>query len=212
MEELRSTEVLDREILEDARKKAQKILKTADDSIRAQALQWEEKTKKALEDAKLVCGKRTREERDEILAKGPLERRRLRSEISQRLLCRAMNEFLGSLGRGELLEIMRRELRARTGEIAGLSESGTDPEAAQFNVIYKNTDEGEARALIAEFSGAGKAAFNFFQESGSGFPELIIDAPQLRITVSVEAAASDLLESRRAELASALLGPEALND
>ena len=49
MEELRSTEVLDREILEDARKKAQKILKTAEDAHAAQAQDWDKKINGAVE-------------------------------------------------------------------------------------------------------------------------------------------------------------------
>ena len=48
MEELKSTELLDREILEDARKKAHKILNTAGDSLGAQTRDWDEKIRSAL--------------------------------------------------------------------------------------------------------------------------------------------------------------------
>ena len=48
MEELQSTEILEREILEDARKKAMRILKTADDTIRAKTAEWEKKTADAV--------------------------------------------------------------------------------------------------------------------------------------------------------------------
>jgi hypothetical protein len=47
MEELTSTEALDREILEDARKKAFKILKNADDSISSSKESWDKKIERA---------------------------------------------------------------------------------------------------------------------------------------------------------------------
>ena len=50
MEELQSTEVLDREILEDARRKAFRILKTADDTVKSNTAGWEKKTAAALKD------------------------------------------------------------------------------------------------------------------------------------------------------------------
>ena len=43
MEELQSTELLDREILEDARKKAMRILKTCEETIKTQNTGWEKK-------------------------------------------------------------------------------------------------------------------------------------------------------------------------
>ena len=43
MEELQSTEVLDREILEDARKKALRILKSSEDTVKTHDQEWENK-------------------------------------------------------------------------------------------------------------------------------------------------------------------------
>jgi hypothetical protein len=48
MEELQSTEALDREILEDARKKAFKILKTAGETEAASQTAWDRKLEKTL--------------------------------------------------------------------------------------------------------------------------------------------------------------------
>ena len=81
MEELRSTEFLDREILEDARKKAFKILKPADDTIQSQAKVWEKKLKKAITAIQKNYDIRKQKENDEILAKGPLDRRRRSAQI-----------------------------------------------------------------------------------------------------------------------------------
>jgi hypothetical protein len=45
MEELQSTEALDREILEDARKKAFKILKGADETLASSKTAWEKSSR-----------------------------------------------------------------------------------------------------------------------------------------------------------------------
>jgi hypothetical protein len=47
---------------------------------------------------------------------------------------------------------------------------------------------------------------------GREFPSVVIDLPSAKITSSVEAAARTLLLEKRAELAAALLGPEAVYD
>ncbi|MDR3337641.1 MAG: ATPase, partial [Treponema sp.] len=78
MEELQSTEVLDREILEDARRKAQRILKTADEEAAASGKVWEKKTEKALAELKRRHEERLELGRVEIMARLPLDKRRLR--------------------------------------------------------------------------------------------------------------------------------------
>ena len=52
MEELQSTEALDREILEDARKKAFKILKSADESAASAKAAWDRKLERTLKEVR----------------------------------------------------------------------------------------------------------------------------------------------------------------
>jgi vacuolar-type H+-ATPase subunit E/Vma4 len=119
MEELQSTEVLDREILEDARKKAFKILKSADDSVAASKVLWEQKLQKTLEQARTTYAKKAEQSRQEIMVKLPLDKRRIRSERIETLLNGAMQDFLASLDRDVLLRILGRELEERTAALAG---------------------------------------------------------------------------------------------
>ena len=228
MEELRSSEVLDREILEDARKKALKIMKTAEENIRTQALKWEVKTGKALNRIRLTYVNRTREERSEILAKGPLDRRRLRIEISEQFLKKAMNDFLGSLQREDLFFILRRELRVRLGVSKEFFSSGADAakndcETSGIRIDFRGINEEEARSLISktiseilpDSSLPVQAVYNLLNDprySHFNFPVMIINTPGVRITASVDNAAAELLENSRAELTAALLGTETLND
>ena len=77
MEELRSTEVLDKEILEDARKKAHKILQTADEALEAQNRDWEKKIQRSVKSIKRTYEARLKKTTEEIFARFPLDQRRL---------------------------------------------------------------------------------------------------------------------------------------
>ena len=86
MEELRTTEVLGNEILEDARKKALKILKTADETLETQNRDWDKKIKRQLDSIRKTYEERTKKTNEEIQARLPLDRRRLRSETTESFL------------------------------------------------------------------------------------------------------------------------------
>ena len=113
MEELLSTEALDNEILEDARKKAFKILKTADDTLEEQSRDWEKKIEESLQSIRDVYRRRVKNSEVEILARLPLDKRRMRSEISESSLSKAMREFLLALKRETLLSILENEISKR---------------------------------------------------------------------------------------------------
>jgi vacuolar-type H+-ATPase subunit E/Vma4 len=113
MEELLSTEALDNEILEDARKKAFKILKTADETLEGQSRDWEKKIQESLESIRDAYRRRIENSQNEILARLPLDKRRMRSEISESSLSNAMREFLSALKRETLLIILENEISKR---------------------------------------------------------------------------------------------------
>ncbi|MDR0599298.1 MAG: ATPase [Treponema sp.] len=218
MEELQSTEGLDREILEDARKKAFKILKGADDSTAASKTAWERKLQDTLEKAREQYAQRAETSRREILARLPIDKRRIRSERIESLLNRAMTGFLASLDRPRLLRILEREL-ARTG--AGIERNSPDggPPAsaagkAGGEIRYRDLSAAELAALMEKnLPGLPLPRREDPLSMVDGaFPALVIDLPQLRITASVDRAAEALLLDKRAELVEALLGKAALLD
>jgi hypothetical protein len=216
MEELHSTEVLDREILEDARKRAFRILKSAEDAAGAVAAKWKKQTGRELEALKKNYAQRLGTAREEIMAVLPLDKKRRRSERGERLLHDQMAAFLGGLDRESLKRLLEGELSRRLEECAEFDFTGA-------RVLCRGLDAGEAEALLEKVLGKGKRfsvnpgdpAFiregKFQGESGS-LPGLLLDVPGLRISVSVDDAAEAILREKRAELASALLGEEALND
>ena len=210
MEELRSTEVLDREILEDARKKAFKILKTADDTVEAQTKRAEKKTQKALNEIRKTYERRTQKVQEEILARLPLDKRRLRSEIAEHFLNEAMNDFLKNLERRDLLSILEKELQ----KLLAACEDFEKLTEEKIRITYFAMDEAEAKTMLQKLfnRNTGKSWTWEKQEGHAGFPAVILNTPRLKISASVESTAGDVLKDRRAELAACLLGEGVLND
>jgi vacuolar-type H+-ATPase subunit H len=208
MEELQSTDVLDKEILEDARKKARRILKTADETVAVSGEKWETQTRQALDTIRQTYAQRTQKSREEIMARLPLDKRRIYSEKVETLLHSAMGEYLGGLPREKLLSLLETELRLRAGE---LPEPGAG--SPPVSVGCRALSEAELTALLSgsvpETRWILREDFSFHALPGT-FPAIVVDAPSVRITASLDALAESLLEDSRAELVAALLGPSAL--
>ncbi|GHU66262.1 hypothetical protein FACS189447_06770 [Spirochaetia bacterium] len=213
MEELRSTEVLDREILEDARKKAFKILKSADDTVQSQTKRWEKKTVKAVEGIRKTYAQRLETLREEILARLPLDKRRLRSETAERFLRDAMEAFLRGLPRSEVLAVLEKEFSERADACAELSNSKTA-------IVYAGMSEDEVLGILKKSKlkewdlkkDESPEAPKLPGGASLGLPALTLNVPAAKVSASVEDAARELLEDKRAELVKALLGEGALND
>ncbi|MCL1815445.1 MAG: hypothetical protein FWG27_06475 [Treponema sp.] len=200
MEELLSIESLDREILEDAQKKAARILKNTDDSISVSKAEWENKLKQNLDTAREHFDEKIKEGRREILARFPMDKRKIRSETIERFLNQAMENFLQSLDRSSLLSILKRELALRAVEISSSHSEG--------EIRYRLLSKDECSALVSDsFPGL---SFRFSEDPlyaiRGSFPALVIEFPDLRLIASVDRAANELLLDKRAELTSALLG------
>ena len=199
MEELKSTETLDREILEDARKKALRILKTAEETLTSQGRSWEKKTKETLETIRKIYAERIKKQEEEILARLPLDKRRLRSKISDGFIANAMTSFLHSIKREQLLSILEKDISEH------LRASVIDEENIPM-VTYSGLSLAEARNIL-------KKDWTFIEDKiAREFPSIIINTENMKITASVETAAANLLKDKRAELAQALLGEGVLND
>jgi len=214
MEELRTTEVLGNEILEDARKKAHKILKTSDDTLAAQNRDWERKTKRSLDSIRKTFAEKTRKTNEEIQARLPLDKRRLRSETTEGFLVRAMNDFLRTLSRDKLLLVLEKELSSR------LKACADDLARHRSIVRYSGLSLDEAKAVLEKVSSALEETdflhspdWEYRADSVvREFPLIFIETKTFRIIASVKSASKALLKEKRAELAAALLGEGVLND
>jgi vacuolar-type H+-ATPase subunit H len=209
VEELQSTEALDREILEDARKKAFKIIKNADESADSSKQSWELKLSKALEEAQANCKARAEKSRHEIMARLPMDKRRIRSSKIEVLLTAAMQDFLASLERKRLLNLLERELAGCIDECGGSSGFSGPAE-----LRYRNLSMDELEPLVQKvLPGVSLTC----KEDGlygipGALPAVVMDFPDVRITASADIAAARLFLDKRAELAAALLGDAALEN
>ncbi|MDR2071218.1 MAG: ATPase [Treponema sp.] len=206
MEELQSTEVLDREILEDARRKAQRILKTADEAVASGTRKWEKKTEGDLQGVRDRYAARFEASRNEILARLPLDKRRTRLAKIETLLKDAASSYLAGLSRPRLLAVLEIELKKRAGEM--------DAPVPEGKAAARGLSEEETAALLKTAFPQGKWAIaggeNRHIAPGT-FPALVVDTQAVRITVSADAVIGTLLLDKRADFAAALLGEGALD-
>jgi vacuolar-type H+-ATPase subunit H len=205
MEELRTTEVLGNEILEDARKKAHKILKTSDDTLAAQNRDWERKIKHSTDSIRKTFTARTKKTNEEIQARLPLDKRRLRSETTEGFLVKVIDEVLRTLSREKLLLVLEREFHAR------LKACAEDLVHHRSIVRYSGLSLDEAKELLEKMPHKGEWEFKA-DSVVREYPLIIIESKILRMIASVKSASKILLKDRRAELAAALLGEGVLND
>jgi vacuolar-type H+-ATPase subunit H len=214
MEELQSTEVLDREILEDARKKAQRIFKSAEEAAASSAAAWEKKSLEAIEEIRQNYIRRGERSRTEIMARLPLDKRRIYSEKVETLLCSAMDNCFAELSREKLLALLERELKVRTEEFIRDQEPSTGtPDGVPVEISGRGLSDAELEDLLDRTLPGipRKVRQNFpFHNLPGSFPAVVADTPAVRLIASIDALSAALLQDHRAELAGALLGPEAL--
>ncbi|MDR1319034.1 MAG: ATPase, partial [Treponema sp.] len=208
MEELQSTEVLDREILEDARRKAYRILKTSDETLKANAAAWEKKARDAVDELKRKYAERQKLAAAEIMARLPMDLRRAKAERIEELLREAEENWYKALSREKVLAILKKELSRRLREcpeFAEAEEAGEKP-----RVFIRCLAEAEAEALLEEVL-PGRAFRVEERPAGPGAsrPGIVLESRAVRITASVDMAVDAFFHEKRAEVAAALLGQDA---
>ncbi|MDR1074717.1 MAG: ATPase [Treponema sp.] len=216
MEELQSTEVLDREILEDARKKAFRIIKNADDAVKESALSWERKIQSALCELRQRYAEKTQRDGGDIMGRLVQDKRRARSVKIEALLKKAASDCLFSLDRKKLLALLEHELSKRLDELEAegspiaeedkpevMARTITEPEAEKIleNAFFKKSKKKKIWTIV-------KPDVMFL--SAGVFPALIINTKKVKVTTSIDDAEFFLLEDKRAELTTALLGDAVL--
>jgi vacuolar-type H+-ATPase subunit E/Vma4 len=207
MEELQSTEVLDREILEDARRKAQRILKTADETAASGTRKWERKTERELKKVRDRYAARLEAGRNEIMARLPLDKRRTRLSKIETLLKDAASSYLAGLSRPKLLAILEAELKKRSGEME-------DFPALEGKAAVRGLSGKEAASILKRAFRQSKWTIDAGENrriAPGTFPAIVADTQAARITVSADIVMENLLRDKRAELAAALLGEGALD-
>jgi vacuolar-type H+-ATPase subunit E/Vma4 len=201
MEELQSTEILDREILEDARKKASRILKSADETVAGGGAVWEKKTNQALAELRDRYAGMREKASVEIMARLPLDKKRAKSEIIEKLLVSAAEDWVLSLDRERLLSLLEQTMRKYVAECPELLEEKS------AGVILHNLDIRDAGPLMKKILPGVKMEIRE-APAAHHYPEIIVDTKPVRFISSLKVLLDTLLHDRREELVSALIGEQ----
>jgi hypothetical protein len=147
----------------------------------------------------LKAGEQKKRARDDIMARLPQDKQRICSEKMEELLIRNLEEFLAGLPRERILSLLEKELARRTGELPSKG----------LTIQYRGLEKAEAQGIFNRVLPGGSwqegGKDPLFEHQGK-FPAIRIDAPDMRITASIDMIKETLLEDRRAELASCLFG------
>ena len=202
MEELQSTEILAREILEDARKKAQRILKTAEDTIQAKSAEWEKKAAAAIAELEQKYAEQKKNAAIEVMAVLPLDKYRARAKKIEELLGAAVENWFARLSREQVLALLRKELAMRLAAYAGISGSEL---GGEIQASFHKIERSEAQTLLKAVLPGKSCTFREIH-STAAYPELVLETEEVRIHASIGKTVDFFLGEKRAELVEALLG------
>ncbi|MDR1867203.1 MAG: hypothetical protein LBQ77_02915 [Treponema sp.] len=199
MEELRSTDILDREILEEARRKAYKILKEVDESLQKSSEEWSKRSQTTIDEARQKQALRIEKVRHETFARLPLEKQRTRLKTLETLLNKAIAEYVHRIPQREIIELLEKTLKKQSIQCDQVDEIITVQayhiqESEAVSIVEKVFlhKEIEKRPAAADFTPL--------------FPSICLNTHQFRIIVSIDTLIQSVLEEHRAELIEALLG------
>mgnify|MGYP001181056993 CR=1 FL=1 len=193
MDEVRTSEELEKEVLEDARKKAERTLLGADKKIDEIRREGEEKIREELASLAEEYGRRKELEEKKLLASLPLDKGRRRLAFLERRLEETLSAFFSSLGEEEVLDLLSR----RGARAAGLI--GSPPHEVYFSGVSR---EGAVKAAAS--LGVQNAEF----KPAEGYRGLVFlnTHEGIRYRLTLDEVAGELRERGRRRIVDALFG------
>ena len=214
MEELQSTEILDREILEDARKKALRLLKQAEDTINSRNALWEKKITEEIKEIEKKYDEQKESEIKSIMARLPVDRLRIKIEKIESLLKSAVDAWYNSQSRDQILRLLSNELSKRLEYCKDQLKEGDT-----FSVEADGLEQNEVAAVIKSVNENNSFPIqnSSFQIGHSSFfiphsfyPSITLTVDNIHIIASVEKTIDSVLHDKREELAASLTGSDFL--
>lgn len=208
MEELRSTDILDREIEADAQKKAQKILKNAEEECKkiidevASRIETESKAKKDFFENKLDSFKRNME------AAIPLEKERFLADFYASQTGKAITSFINDLDEDKKIQLLEKRLlelkeilkgKKLNAEVYGISSS-------KISKLLEKSLKGDDCSILS----VKETSFELSGETAAPFIDVhfgvILKSEDnfLKCTVSCDSILSDFIDKNSLELAKVL--------
>jgi len=211
MEELQSTEVLEREMLDDARKKAARILQTAQQTIKTQDEHWEKKTKDAIYELEKKYNEQIENETKNIMAHLPVDKYRIKIEKIESLLKDAVESWYLSLEREKIIKLLYDELVKRYFYCKDQIN-----ENEEIQIETGGLDQNEVETILKLLNETLQPKNNFTLltphpsplTQHSVYPSIILESGGLRIISSIEKTIDFILHEKREELIEALTGSD----
>ncbi|HTX72548.1 MAG TPA: hypothetical protein VMC79_06945 [Rectinemataceae bacterium] len=201
MEEVSGGERIQRQMLEDARHKAQQIRSKGRNDLAQRAAESEARLAAAVEKIKATNAERTERERSEIRARLPLEKMRLRTRILDQKLKEGMREYFGGLDEARrtalVAVLVRRAAPLLRGRAVRLRSRGLGREGAA-EVLRSAVPD---LASVTDLDSPELPAPGMVAETLDGL---------LVLRATLDLVEETLLAERRLELISALVGDEVL--
>lgn len=207
MEELRSTDILDKEIQDDARKKAEKILKNADAQGQQILADVETRLESAKKDRESYYSQKAAQFKKDLDSSLPLEKSRFLVSYISSSVASAINDYLKTISQEKRIQLVLTMLNR--------FESLTDGKSFEAAVYGFNLDLAKSELnknnklhissfLATEFAKTGEVAVDGI-EIHEGII-LVSDDKVVKIRLTLEELFSELIDKYRNELAVTLFG------
>lgn len=205
MEELRSTEILDKEIQADARKKAERILAKAEVDCQTLLADVEKRVAEAKKEISEKNAKKAAAFEKDQNAALPLEKERFLVDFIQKSINKATDEFLEAMSEEDRLKLVLKQLDKMNGLL----------DSKKVNVSYYGFDEKLIKKSLEkklDVSGYEKTDFNkIIVENDCGITNkmgLIVEAcdKSVRARFTLSEVVSQIQDKYRVELYDALFG------
>ena len=207
MEELRSTDILDKEIQDDARKKAEKILKNADAQGQQILADVETRLESAKKDRESYYSQKAAQFKKDLDSSLPLEKSRFLVSYISSSVASAINDYLKTISQEKriqlVLTMLNRFESLTDGKSFEAAVYGFNLDLAK-NELNKNNKLHISSFLTTEFAKTGEVAVDGI-EIHEGII-LVSDDKVVKIRLTLEELFSELIDKYRNELAVTLFG------
>jgi len=195
MEEMVTTEAIRKEILDDARKKAEHLLREADEEVAKAAAAGEEATKAQVEEIRRTGAQKAARFKAETLARIPLEKTRVKTAYVDRKVREAFDRFMEGLSEARVCELSALLLKDSEAYFKG----------KELLVRYKGISA-KAAADVAARKFSGSKIGTPVEDATLGGSGIFIETSDGSVSVraTMDLIEERLLNRRRGELARAL--------
>lgn len=198
MEELRSTEILDREIQEDARKKAARMISDAEKEAEKIRNAVAERIRNAQEERKSVYAAKEAAFKSDAEAALPLKKERFLAAYEDSAVTNAINEYIAGLDSAKKLGLIK-DLLAKYAPAY---------KNKKINAVVSGFDINKIKEALEAEAGKGNVLSCKEAPKGQDFEGCIIETEDrsVKCRATISELVDRIVDTDRYELASALFG------